>query len=91
MATKKDVKEWDTELHELAKSFGEGDKTMWLVDYTDLKQKVLDGCSLGRYANGLQVSDLIMNIFGGYERLAILFAKMKVLDDTIRGLIEEED
>jgi len=91
MRTKNDVKEWDRELHELAKSFGEGDVSAWLMEYGALKEKILDGCSLGRYANGQHMSDLIIDQFVGYEYLAILFAKMKVLDDAMRGQIEKED
>ena len=29
--------------------------------------------------------------FGGYEYLAVLFAKMKMLDDAMRGFIEIEE
>lgn len=91
MTTKKDLKLWDNELHELAKRFGEGDKTEWLTEYIDLKQKILDGCTLGRYANGLQIADTIIDGFGGYEYLAVLFAKMKILNDAMRGFIELEE
>lgn len=91
MRTKEEVVGWASELYELAESFGEGDKTAWLMAYSELKQKVLDGCSLGRYANGLLMSDLIIDKFYGYEYLAILFAKMKILDAVIRGQIEEEN
>jgi hypothetical protein len=91
MSTRKDVQSWDSELHVLATRFGDGNKTEWLVEYTNFKEKVLDGCSLGRYANGLQIADAITDAFGGYEALATLFAKMKVLDDLIRGLLEEGD
>jgi hypothetical protein len=90
MATKKDVVEWDNELHKLAKSYGERDQTEWLVEYTQFKEMILAGCSLGRYANGLQMADAIIADLGGYERLATLFAKMGILDDTIRGLLERE-
>jgi hypothetical protein len=89
MTTKKDVKKWDGELHKLAEHFGKSDKTEWLVDYTNLKEDILAGCSLGRYANALQIADAITDAFGGYESLATLFAKMKVLDVLIRGIIEE--
>jgi len=91
MTTKKDMIEWDAELHELAKSFGEGDKSAWLIEYGDLKQKILDECSFSRYANGLGMSDLIIGMSSGYEYLAIIFTKMKLLDDVMRGLIEKED
>jgi hypothetical protein len=53
-------------------------------------ENILEGCSLGRYANGLQIADAIIDSFGGYEYLATLFAKMKVLDELIRGIIEVE-
>lgn len=91
MKTKEGVIEWNTELHILAKSFGESDKSAWLMEYGNLKQKILDGCSLGRYANGLHMSDSIIKDISGYEYLAILFAKMKVLDDVMRGQIEKEE
>ena len=91
MATRKDIELWDKELHTLATNFGEGDKAVWLREYGNLKQKILDGCSLGRYINGLNMSDLITKDFSGYEHLAIIFAKMKVLDDVMRGFIEEGD
>lgn len=90
MSTKKDVKIWDNELYTLAERFGKSDKTEWLVEYTNLKEDILEGCSLGRYANGLQIADAIIDSFGGYESLATLFAKMKVLDELIRGIIEVE-
>ena len=91
MKTKEDVQEWDKELHKLAKGFGESDKSAWLREYGDLKQKILDGCSFGRYANGLHMSDSILKDISGYEYIAILFAKMKVLDDVMRGQIEKEE
>ena len=91
MATKKELKIWDEELHELAKRFGEGDKTEWLMEYIDFRQKILDGCTLGRYANGLQIADTILDGFWGHEYLAVLFAKMKILDDALRGFIEIEE
>lgn len=91
MATKKDLKLWDKELHELAKRLGEGDKIEWLTEYIDLRQKILDGCILSRYADGLLIADTILDGFGGYEYLAVLFAKMKILDDAMRGFIEIEE
>lgn len=91
MATKKELKIWDKELHKLAKRFGEGDKIEWLTEYIDLRQKILDGCTLGRYANGLQMADAVIDGFGGYEYLAVLFAKMKILDDAMCGFIETEE
>jgi hypothetical protein len=90
MTTRKELEKWDGELHELAKRFGDGDKTEWLLEYIDFKQKILDGCNLSRYANGLQIADTILYGFGGYEYLAVLFAKMKLLDDAMRGIIEQE-
>lgn len=90
MSTKKDVKKWDDKLHKLAERFGKSDQTEWLVEYTNLKEEILAGCSLGRYANGLQISDAIIASFGGYETLATVFAKMHVLDVLIRGIIEVE-
>jgi hypothetical protein len=90
MTTKKDIKKWNNGLHELAERFGKSDKTEWLVDYTNFKEEILAGCSLGRYANALQISDAIIASFGGYETLATLFAKMQVLDVLIRGIIEVE-
>jgi hypothetical protein len=91
MTTRKDIALWDKELHALATNFGDGDKTEWLMEYSGLKQRILDRCSLGRYSNGLSMSDSIIKDFNGYEYLAILFAKMKVLDDAVKGFIEEED
>ena len=79
MKTKEDVQEWDKELHKLAKGFGESDKSAWLMEYGDLKQKILDGCSLDRYANVLHMSDSIIKNFSGYEYLAILFARSGTL------------
>jgi hypothetical protein len=90
MSTKNPLKLWDNELHKLAERFGKSDQTEWLVEYTNLKEDILEGCSLGRYANGLQIADAIIDGFGGYEYLATLFAKMSVLDELIRSLIEEE-
>ena len=91
MKTKNDVKEWDMELHELAKSFGDGDVSAWLMAYGALKEKILDGCSLGRYSNGVSMSNSILKDFSGYEYLMVIFAKMRVLDDVMRGQIEKED
>ena len=91
MTTRKDIELWDKELHALATNFGEGDKAEWLMEYGGLKQRILDRCSLGRYSNVLSISDSIIKDFNGYEYLAILFAKMKVLDDAMKGFIEEED
>lgn len=90
MSTKKDIKKWDDKLHTLAERFGKSDQTEWLVDYTNFKEDILAGCSLGRYANGLQIADAIIDSFGGYESLATLFAKMHVLDVLIKGIIEVE-
>ena len=91
MATRKDIELWDKELHALATNFGEGDKAEWLMKYGDFKQKILDGCSLSRYSNVVSMSDSIIKDFSGYEHLAIIFAKMKILDDVMRGFIEEGD
>jgi hypothetical protein len=91
MTTKKDVKEWDDKLHTLAERYGKSDLTEWLEEYTNFKEEILAGCSLGRYATGCQMSDAIIDSFGGYETLATLFAKMHVLDVLIRGIIEEGD
>ncbi len=91
MTTEKDLKGWGKELQELAKCFGTRDRSGWLRDYTNLKEKILAGCSLGRYANGLQIADTIIESFGGYEYLATLFARMDILDSVIRGLMEEEE
>ncbi len=91
MTTKKDVKEWDDKLHTLVERYGKSDLTEWLEGYTNFKEEILAGCALGRYATGGQMSDAIIDSFGGYETLATLFAKMHVLDVLIRGIIEEGD
>ena len=89
--TKKDIESWDSKLNALALRYGTSDTTKWLVEYNKLKEAVLEGCPLGRYANGIQIADEIIGSFGGYEYLAVLFAKMKVLDMLLRGIIEGEE